>query len=85
MATLTIGVHLHERDASGITAVNLATTVAIDLTPDVTIYCGSSPDEQALVLANIRRACEEGIALIGAKPEPQPGAGAEYGMEAERG
>lgn len=84
MATHTIGVHLHERDASGITAFTLTTTVAIAVTPDVTIYTGSTPDEQALVLANLRRACEEGIALI-SKPEPQPGAGAEYGMEAERG
>lgn len=88
MATVTAGVHLRERDIAHVGAHRTKNTIVLSITPEVTVFLGHGTDETALLLAAIVNACTEAQRLNADRArdmEPQPGAGAEYGMEAERG
>ena len=92
MANVTVGIHLREQDIGQIRAerVRGATTdgICLQITPEVVLFTGHGTDETALVLAALMNACTEALkhnAERAADQQPQPGAGAEYGMEAERG
>lgn len=84
--TNTAHIHINGRDAGQINASELFSGhPCIHIGDDVTIFPGSG-DDAALVLAGLRQACEDAMRLLTlTAPEPQPGAGAEYGMEVERG
>lgn len=87
VAHMTVNIHLRERDIGAIKASDPLETghPTVLIGDEVCIFVGRG-DEAALVLAAIRKACEDALAML-PKPKivPQPGAGAEFGMEAERG
>ena len=83
-----VHVHVRESDADTIRARRTGSVITLDIGSDVIVFCGHTTDGTARIAAAFRRAAEEVLGLNIERERdwlPQPGAGAEYGMEAERG